>query len=110
MIWVPLRPKRFITERPTMPPAPKTVATLPEKDERYPGPFFILAREAEPSTSAILGRLSGGPRAGADVERGAEALTKAPAAAFLAAAPITADLAVNAAILLELARTITVNL
>ena len=36
---------------------------------------------------------------GADVERGAEALTKAPVTAVLAAAPIAADLAVIAAIL-----------
>lgn len=47
------------TALPTAPEAPKTVATVPEKDERYPGPRFIAVNvgtvEASPDTPDIDG-------------------------------------------------------
>ena len=46
--WLPCFPSLLQTILPTHPLAPKTVATIPEKEERYPGPFFIRAILAAP--------------------------------------------------------------
>ena len=58
--WVPLFPSRLHTTRPTAPEAPKTVATDPENDERYPGPRFIEVKDGvedtSPATPDIVGR------------------------------------------------------
>ena len=56
---VPFFPKRLQTTLPTAPEAPKTVATDPENDERYPGPRFMDVKvgtlEVSPDTPAIDG-------------------------------------------------------
>ena len=57
---VPLFPRRLQTALPTAPEAPKTVATTPENEERYPGPRFIDVNEGtvetSPDTPVIDGR------------------------------------------------------
>ena len=44
----PLFPNLLQTPLPMSPLAPKTVATVPEKEDRYPGPFFMAANAAAP--------------------------------------------------------------
>ena len=57
---MPLFPKRLHTALPTAPVDPKTVATIPEKEDLYPGPRFMEVNSGvevtSPDTPAIVGR------------------------------------------------------